>query len=103
MDGKNFAKAHPNEKSYRHSLSEESAALGAVIEAIANKQKAVKIKSLNPQLATLLKLSQAGLIEAYVLFARADEGIAQDYAAYRAEHRDKLRQYLSDYFMPAVK
>jgi hypothetical protein len=48
-------------------------------------------------------LSQEGLIEAYVLYARADDEIAQDYAEYRTEHREKLRQYLSDYFMPAVK
>jgi tetratricopeptide (TPR) repeat protein len=103
MDGKIFAKAHPNEKGYRHSLPEESAALRAVTEAVANQQKAGQIKSLNQQLATLLKLSQEGLIEAYVLYARADDEIAQDYAEYRAEHREKLRQYLSDYFMPAVK
>ena len=102
-DGKKFASAHPNEKSYRHSLKEEIAALGAVIEAVAQQQSAGKVKSLNAQLAVLVKLNQAGLLEAYVLLARADEGIAKDYAPYRSAHGDKLRQYLNDYFMPAVK
>jgi hypothetical protein len=34
------------------------------------------------------------LIEPYILFVRADQGIAQDYEAYRAANRDKLRRYL---------
>jgi tetratricopeptide (TPR) repeat protein len=102
-DGKSFAKAYPAEKNYRHSLAEETEALRAVIEALANQEKAGRIKSLSPQLATLKKLGQAGLLEAYVLFARVDDGIAQDYAAYRATHRDKIRQYLNDNVMPAAR
>ena len=102
-DGKSFAKAYPEEKSYRHSLAEETEALRAVIEALTNQEKAGKIKSLNPQLATLRKLGEAGLLEAYVLFARTDDGIAQDYAAYRTKHRDKIRQYLNDHVIPAAR
>jgi len=102
-DGKKFAKAYPAEKTYRHSLAEEAEALRAVIEALTNHEKDGKIKSLNPQLATLKKLSQAGLIEAYVLFARVDDGIAQDYVAYRDKHRDKIRQYLGDNVLPAPR
>jgi hypothetical protein len=44
-----------------------------------------------------LKLHREGLIEAYVLLAMADEGIARDYAEYRKNNRDKLRRYLNDY------
>ena len=89
-----FAKEHPSEKNYRHSLAEESAALRAVAEAAAQDLKAGKIKELNQSLANLVKLSDAGLIEPYILFVRADQGIAQDYEAYRAANRDKLRRYL---------
>jgi tetratricopeptide (TPR) repeat protein len=103
LDGKRFAKAYPNEKDYRHTLAEESEALRGVIEAVANQQKDNKIKSLDPRLATLVKLSQAGLLEAFVLLARSDQDIALDYERYRALHRDKIRQYLSDYVMPAAK
>jgi hypothetical protein len=38
-------------------------------------------------------LNEAGLLEAFVLFARPDQGIVRDYAAYRATNRDKLRRY----------
>jgi tetratricopeptide (TPR) repeat protein len=103
LDGKSFAKAYPNEKAYRHSLKEEAEALSLVVIGVGTKQKDGEIKALNPQLATLMKLSGAGLLEAYVLFARADKGIAEDYASYRSQHRDKLRQYLSEYFVPGSK
>jgi tetratricopeptide (TPR) repeat protein len=92
-----FTKAYPNEKTYRHSLREEAAALGGVIEAVKQRQKDKQIKELDPSLANLVKLNDAGLLEAYILFARADEGIAQDYEGYRKENRDKLRRYLVEY------
>jgi tetratricopeptide (TPR) repeat protein len=88
-----FAKAYPNERAYRHSLAEEVEALNAVADLVRAQMKEKKIKQLNPSLANLLKLSDAGLLEAYVLFARADQGIAQDYVAYRRANRDKLRRY----------
>jgi tetratricopeptide (TPR) repeat protein len=91
-----FARAYPTEKTYRHSLSEETAALKMVAEAAAKDLKSGKIKALSPSLAALVKLNEAGLLEAYVLFARPDEGIAQDYASYRQTNRDKLRRYWSE-------
>lgn len=95
-----FAQEFPNEKTYRHSLREETEALAAVAEGVAEDVKAKKIKNLDPSLATLLEIYQAGLLEAYVLFERADQGIAQDYPAYRVAHRDKLRAYLDTYVVP---
>ena len=88
-----FAKTYPNERAYRHSLAEEVEALGTVADLVRAQMKEKKIKQLNPSLANLLKLSDAGLLEAYVLFARPDQGIAQDYEAYRTANRDKLRRY----------
>lgn len=100
LDGKKFARAYPSEKNYRHSLAEELDALRAVLEAVTNQQKSGKIKALHPQLATLIKLDQAHLLEPYILLARADDGLAQDYVAYRSEHRDKIAQYLSNHVIP---
>jgi tetratricopeptide (TPR) repeat protein len=88
-----FARNYPNEQAYRHSLKEEAAALRMVAEACAKDLKSGRVKMLEPSLETLVKLNDAGLLEAFILFARADQGIARDYAAYRAANRDKLRKY----------
>lgn len=93
-----FLKEFPNEKTYRHSLREEMDALGLVIETAKNETNGGKDKSkLDPSIANLLKLHDAGLLEAFILLAKADAGIAQDYADYRKNNRDKLRRYLNDY------
>ena len=94
---KKFAETFPSEKAYRHSLREEAEALRMVAESAKTQQKEGKVKALEPNLARLVKLHDEGLIEAYVLFARWDEGIAQDYAEYRKANRDKLRRYLVEY------
>jgi tetratricopeptide (TPR) repeat protein len=88
-----FFKNYPDEKVYRHSLKEETAALRMVAEFAAKDLKSGKIKALEPSLAALVKLNDAGLLEAYILFAKPDQGIARDYPSYRATNRDKLRRY----------
>ena len=40
-----------------------------------------------------MELNDSGLLEAYILFARPDEGIARDYEAHRAANRYKFRSY----------
>jgi len=97
-DGKlseNFSRAYPNEKTYRHSLAEELDALRMVILSV--KEQGKEIKQLEPSLERLVKLNEAGLLEPYILFARADQGIAQDFAEYRKTKRDKLLRYLLEY------
>lgn len=91
-------KEFPNEKEYRHSLREEAHALRMVADMAEGELKGGKVneKSLDVSIANLIKLQRAGLIEAYVLFAMADQGIAQDYVEYRKNNREKLRQYLAD-------
>jgi len=88
-----FSKNYPEEKVYRHSLKEETAALRMVAEAAAKDLKSGKVKSLEASLDNLIKLNDAGLLEAFVLFARPDEGIVRDYVAYRRNNREKLRRY----------
>ena len=87
-----FAKAYPNETSYRHSLAEETEALRGVIASL-KEQKKSQSATLTPSLKNLLALNDAGLLESYILFARPDAGIARDYEQYRKSNREKLKQY----------
>jgi tetratricopeptide (TPR) repeat protein len=95
-----FKAKHPEEPTYRHSLDEESAALLALAEDVDKAIKSGKITQLNPGLANLIELKQAGLIEPFILFAGADEGISKDYPGYREKHRDKLLDYLGRFVAP---
>lgn len=88
-----FPKEFPDEKEYRHSLKEEVAALRIVAEMAGKDLKGGKTKLLDASLHNLIKLNDAGFLEAYVLYARPDKGIARDYGAYRAANRDKLQRY----------
>jgi tetratricopeptide (TPR) repeat protein len=88
-----FARAYPNETTYRHSLAEELAAFQGVAESVTEQIKSKQVKKLTPSLENLMELHVAGLLEAYILFARPDKEIARDFAAYRRANRDKLRRY----------
>ncbi|MEK6281072.1 MAG: tetratricopeptide repeat protein [Acidobacteriota bacterium] len=89
-----FKQTFPAETSYRHSLAEEADALRSVIS-VATADK--KTRNLSPALAKLKKLNDEGLLEAYILLARPDEGIARDHPAYLRANRDKLRRYVLNY------
>jgi tetratricopeptide (TPR) repeat protein len=99
MDKKKFLKAFPKEKKYRHSLREESESLRAAAKTVDSQLKRGKLKdsSLDISIANLLRLHREGLIEAYVLLAMPDPGIAGDYTEYRKKNRGKLRRYLNEY------
>ncbi len=94
-----FAKQFPNATAYRHSLAEETDALSRLADVVSERLKESKIKSLEPHLSVLLKLREDGLIESYVLISAPDEGIAQDYRAYRDAHGDLLRLYITRYIV----
>ena len=98
-DKKLFFEAFPNEKEYRHSLHEECSALNLVITSVKIQLEGGDLQEsdLNVSIVNLLKLHRDGLLETYVLLAIPDEGIAQDYAEYRKNNRDKLRRYLNEY------
>lgn len=95
----NFKKAYPNEKAYRNSLAEEASALKMTVTTLKErmKDKDSKIKTLNPSLAKLVELHDKGLLEAYILLARMDRGIVEDYKPYLQKNRAKLRQYVQEY------
>ncbi len=88
-----FKKQYPEEAKYRHSLKEETASIRAALKQIKSTQQ------VDPSLATLAKLDTEGLLEAYILLARVDAGISEDFAAYRKDHIDKLREYVNKYVM----
>ena len=98
-------KQFPQEAEYRHSLPEESEALTAtakVLEKLKEDKKTTELVAANPMAGLLLKLYEAGVLDAYVLFSLGDDGVAQDYVAYRAKSRDKLETYMDKFVMPPV-
>jgi tetratricopeptide (TPR) repeat protein len=104
QDGKNglsdnFKKAYPNETVYRHSLAEEYDALKLTVTTLKTRmsEKDNPVKRLNPQLAALVEIYDAGLLESYILLAMKDDGIVQDHPAYLKQNREKLRQYVFRY------
>jgi len=96
-----FRKKHTTEKEYRHSLAEEMDGFQGVVNQVNDGLKNKKIKHLDPALAALLKISEEGLLESFILISRPDQGIAMDYPAYRNAHREKIRQYLREWILHA--
>jgi tetratricopeptide (TPR) repeat protein len=92
---KTYFASHPDQKSVRNNLPEEANALRVAISELD-----VNAKDLDPSLATLMRLDKDGVLEAFVFFARADQGIMQDYPAYLADHRDVLRRYVMTWVFP---
>lgn len=90
-----FAKQYPKEKKYRHSLKEEAAAFRSAIRVLEEK----KVKDPDRSLQTIVKLEKEGLLEAFILLAMPDEGIAQDFPAYRKTNADNLRRYVKAYVL----
>ena len=90
-----FAKEFPDEKTYRHSLKEETTAIRAALKALAEKKSATGDASLQ----VLSKLDKEGLLESYILLAMPDAGIAKDYPPYRQTNVDKLRTYVKQYVL----
>lgn len=90
-----FAKQYPNEKAYRHSLKEEAAAIRAALKSLDEKKAASADKSLQ----ILKKLEKDGLLEAYILLAMPDQGIAADFGGYRKGNVENLRRYVKQYVM----
>jgi len=96
-----FKKEYPDETSYRHSLKEEAQALDTMMTVIAQDAKdKEKAKKIDPALLSLVQLDKSGLLEPFVLFNRADSGIARDYEAYRSAHRNTLVRYLDEFVVP---
>ncbi len=101
-----FTKWFPEEREYRHSLQEEAEALTTVAKNLeklsSNQNFAERIRS-DQSSGLLLRLYQAQLIEAYVLFSLGDPGIARDYDSFRAKNRNRLVEYLDRFVVPPAR
>jgi tetratricopeptide (TPR) repeat protein len=93
-----FAKQFPQEQKYRHSLMEESDALQFAYLSL--KLDDLDLEGADSNVRDLVKLGKAGMIKAYILLQAPDEGIAQDYNAYRIANRDKLVAYFRQFVIP---
>ena len=101
--GDRFKKEFPDEPKYRRTMKEESDSLGLMITVLKEqKDYAKKVKQLDPSLQALIKIQEAGFLDAFVLLNRADNDIAKDYQPYRAIHRDIIRGYLADVVVPKM-
>jgi hypothetical protein len=98
-----FKKTFPSETQYRHSLAEEADSLRAAASvAESNSKKSKNVATADPDIALLVRIYDAKMIEPYVLLSAPDQGIAADYVAYRERHREQLEQYLSQFIVPAA-
>ncbi len=95
---KEFAANYPSEKEYRHSLKEEAAAMRAAIRVV-DEKKIKDPQKIDPSLQLIVKLDKEGLLESFILLALPDEGIVQDYVAYRRTNLESLRRYVKDYVL----
>lgn len=93
-----FTKTYPEEKKYRHSLKEETAAFRSAIKVL-DEKKVKDPQSVDKSLQTIVKLEKEGLLEAFILLAMPDEGIAKDFPAYRKTNADNLRRYVKLYVL----
>jgi len=87
-----FKKEFPDEKAYRHTLKEEDTALSTAVTFV--KEKKQDPATLDESMRNLVEISDAGMLDCWILINGADEGIQQDYDAYRKGHRQLLRDYL---------
>lgn len=86
-----FIREFPNESKYRHTLREEAESIRKALASA--KQQQIK----HPHFDILQKIDDDGLLEAFVLLALANEGIADDHTAYLKQHRPELRKYVLNY------
>jgi hypothetical protein len=76
-------------------LKEESEALTSVVTSL--KEQNVDRNQLDESLRNLLDLSDAGMLDCWILINGADQGIAQEYPDYRQDHRQLLGDYLAKF------
>ncbi len=94
-----FAKQYPQEQKYRHSLMEEADSLKIALASL--KVDQLDLEGADADVRDLVMLGRAKMIDAYILLQAADEGIAQDYNAYRVANRAKLAAYFRQFVIPS--
>lgn len=92
-----FKKTFPGEV-YRDSLQEKAAALKAVAISAAAAIKSGSVKNPHHSIVNVVLLHEKGMVEPYILFLIPNNDIAGDYETYREKNRERLRQFLVEYF-----
>jgi tetratricopeptide (TPR) repeat protein len=95
-----FKKRFPKEAVYRHTLVEEAESIRGMLGMVSGKKKAQDKLSTSTKL--LLELDKNGMLECWILLDNPDQGIAQDYVAYRKDHRELLAKYIAQYDVHAM-
>lgn len=93
--GDEFKKHFPNEKAYRHSLLEEATSIRLMLTV--SKERKIPESKLSTSTRLLMELDKNGMLECWILLDDPDQGIAQDYVAYRKDHRELLAKYIAQY------
>jgi tetratricopeptide (TPR) repeat protein len=91
-----FQERNPGATAYRHSLEEEVDSLRLAVRII---QDDITEAGQLPALRDLVRLSQDGMLEPYVLLVGVDAGIAQDFPAWRDAHREQLAAFIDKYLL----
>lgn len=86
-------------KTGRYTLSAETSAWRKVAENVRKDMQAGKIKYPDKSLINLVKLDDAGLLEAYILIIRPHEDFGEDFFDYRTNHRDKLKRFIIEFLL----
>ncbi len=98
-----FKQEYPNEPIYRHTLKEEDEALGTAAR-IAERNASGAIdgvpRPLTPDLAFLVRVYKAGLLDPFILVTNPDTDLMREYPAYKQAHRDLLVRYLNEIVIP---
>lgn len=92
-----FKKTFPGE-AYRDSLQEKTAAFKAVAISAAAAIKSGNLKNPHHSITNVVLLHEKGMIEPYILLLIPNDDIAGDYETYREKNRERLRQFLVEYF-----
>ena len=93
--GDKFKKEFPKETVYRHSLAEEVDTLKSMLVSV--REMKIPESNWDATIRTLMALDKDGMLECWILIDNPDQGVAQDYAGYRAEHQDLLKAYVEKY------
>jgi tetratricopeptide (TPR) repeat protein len=91
--GDKFKQEFPDARGYRDSLREEDDSLTSALK-VAEELK-VDRNDVDESLRDLMDLNKAGMLDCWILINGANEGIAQDYEAYRKGHRQLLHDYIT--------
>jgi tetratricopeptide (TPR) repeat protein len=92
---KKFKETYPAEAQYRHSLAEEVDGIRGALTVLSEQK--ITPEKMDPTWRTLSAIDKDGMLECWILLDAPDQGIAQDYLAYRAKHRDLLHAYIAKY------